>query len=89
MSDYLFIYLFIYLLFIQLSNICIFHRSYQHFCTLYLFLSTGTAIKVESEIYLYRTKCGKYNSRKPQTPVATQQKNRDGDEGMIYCLYIV
>ena len=35
---------------------------------------------MESEIYLYRTKCGKYNSRKPQSPAPATQKNREGDE---------
>ena len=41
----------------------------------------GTAIKVESEIYLYRTKCGKYNSRKSQVVAPANNKNREGDEG--------
>ena len=44
-------------------------------------LSTGTAIKVESEIYLYRTKCGKYNMRKTPVVVSpTQKRNNDNND---------
>ena len=42
-------------------------------------LTPGTAIKVESEIYLYRTKCGKYNTRKSPPPVA-QKRNENNDQ---------
>mmetsp|Transcript_9349 Transcript_9349/g.9165 ORF Transcript_9349/g.9165 Transcript_9349/m.9165 type:complete len:487 (+) Transcript_9349:1001-2461(+) len=39
----------------------------------------GTAMKVESEIYLYRTHCGKYNSRKA-APTPATQKRAEGNE---------
>ena len=52
------------------------------YATLTLFPhSIGTAIKVESEIYLYRTKSGKYNTRKTPPPITQKRNETQEDTG--------